>query len=105
MCDVTNPRVGPRFASHESGYPLDIHSLGMDSSDTVSLVLTRDEALVLFDWLSDTELERVSLPLRHHAERVASWNLCALLESLVEPFDGNYASVTADARSRLTDSN
>jgi hypothetical protein len=73
------------------------------ASDRVSLDLTADEALVLFEFLSrysDSErLETVD-----QAEQRALWNLCALLErSLVPSFDPDYADQLASARGRLRD--
>ena len=53
----------------------------------VTISLTSDEALILFDVLHRWEdEERVSAP-SHPAEQVALWNLSALLErELREPF-------------------
>ena len=72
-----------------------------DSTD-LSISLTADEALVLFDllhrWDDD---DRVSAP-QHASEQVALWNLSALLErELREPFDVRYGDLVAEARSRL----
>lgn len=69
----------------------------------VSISLTSDEALVLFDLLHRWEDDdRVSAP-RHASEQVALWNLSALLErELPEPFDPRYADLLAQARSRLS---
>jgi hypothetical protein len=71
----------------------------------VSIALTADEALVLFDLLHRWEDDdRVTAP-QHAAEQVALWNLSALLErELGEPFDPHYADLVAQARSRLTPS-
>jgi hypothetical protein len=72
-----------------------------DSAD-VSISLTADEALVLFDILHRWEDDdRVSAP-QHASEQVALWNLSALLErELREPFDPDYADQVAAARARL----
>lgn len=74
----------------------------MAGQEDVTLSLTSDEALILFDLLHRWEDdERVSAP-QHQAERVALWNLSALLESeLVEPFDPRYAELVSAARTRL----
>jgi len=71
----------------------------------VSIALTADEALVLFDLLHRWEDdERVTAP-QDAAEQVALWNLSALLErELREPFLPDYANLLAQARSRLTPS-
>ena len=78
---------------------------GMDDQKDVTISLTADEALVLFDLLHRWEDdERVGAP-QHQAEQVALWNLSALLErELVEPFDAGYAGLVSDARARLTPS-
>ncbi len=74
----------------------------MGEPDGVTLSLTADEALVLFDLLHRWEDDKqVSAP-RHHAEQVALWNLSCLLESaLVEPFDPAYSALVSEARARL----
>ena len=71
----------------------------------VSIALTSDEALVLFDLLHRWEDDdRVTAP-QNEAEQVALWNLSALLErELREPFDSHDADLVAQARSRLTPS-
>ncbi len=73
--------------------------------DDVSISLTGDEALVLFDLLHRWEDDgQVSAP-EHQAEEVALWNLSAVLErSLSEPFDSRYVDLVAAARGRLTPS-
>ena len=75
-----------------------------DSAD-VSISLTVDEALVLFDLLHRWEDDdRVSAP-QHASEQVALWNLSALLErELREPIDPRYADLVAQARCRLSPS-
>lgn len=72
----------------------------------VSISLTADEALVLFELLHRWEDDdRVTAP-RYAAEQVALWNLSALLErELREPFKPDYADLLALARARLTPSN
>jgi hypothetical protein len=73
------------------------------ADDAVSLDLTADEALVLYEFLArytnSDQLETVD-----QAEQRALWNLCAMLErSLVAPFDADYAAQLALARGRLRD--
>jgi hypothetical protein len=68
----------------------------------VAIQLSRDEALVLFEWLHRCEDEDRVSPPEHHAEQVALWNLSALLErALVEPLRQNYRQLVAQARDRL----
>ncbi len=75
----------------------------MTESGDVTITLTSDEALVIFDLLHRWEdAERVSAP-QHEAEQVALWNLSALLErELLEPFDSQYGDLVTTARDRLT---
>jgi len=57
----------------------------------VTLQLSRDEALVLFEWLNRSEDQDGVSPLEHCAEQVALWTLSALLErELVAPFQQHY---------------
>lgn len=71
----------------------------------VTITLTGDESLILYDLLHRWEVEeRVSAP-RNEAEQVALWNLSALLErELWEPLDPRYAELLAEATARLTPS-
>ncbi|MFC5006766.1 hypothetical protein ACFPIJ_54270 [Dactylosporangium cerinum] len=72
------------------------------AEDDITLRLTSDEALVLFDWLHRCEDEDRVVPPEHHGEQVALWNLSALLErELVQPFQDNYGDLIAQARVRL----
>ena len=72
-------------------------------SDAVRLELTRDEALVLFEFLArfgDSEL----LALQDQAEERTLQNLQCLLEKqLVEIFDADYEVLVESARERLRD--
>lgn len=77
----------------------------MAESADVTISLTADEALVLFDLLHRWEDDdRVSAP-QHASEQVALWNLSALLErELRQPFDPQYNGLVSDARTRLAPS-
>jgi hypothetical protein len=68
----------------------------------VSVLLTADEALVLFELLHRWEdADAVSGPLVP-GEQTALWALSGRLESqLVEPFDKQYLQLVAKARERL----
>ena len=68
------------------------------SSPTVSLELTLDEALVLFDWLNrQQEIGRFTI--EDDAEFIALAGLICLLEKqLVEPFMPNYGELLDKAR-------
>jgi hypothetical protein len=73
------------------------------ASDVV-IRLTHDEALVLFGLLHQWEgQDRVTQP-EHHADQIALWNLCCLLEQeLTEPFDPACDRLISEARTRLAD--
>ena len=71
--------------------------------DTVTLSLTADEAVVLFELLQRFS-ESNALAIEDQAETRALWNLCCLLEKqLVQPFASNYRELLADSRERLRD--
>ena len=69
----------------------------------VTLELSRERALVFFDWLSKfnaTEGRRFD----DQAEERVLWEIEALLEStLVEPFDARYEELLANARTAVRD--
>jgi len=70
----------------------------------VLLRLTADEALVLFEWLHRTDDgPGYGGIVADHAEKVALWNLSALLErELIEPLQDDYAQLVDAAKTRLT---
>jgi hypothetical protein len=74
----------------------------VDAADDVVISLSRDEALVLFEWLHRSEDQGQVAGVEHDAERVALRNLSGPLERvLAEPFDPNYQQLVADVRTRL----
>jgi hypothetical protein len=75
----------------------------MADREKVTITLTGDEALVLFDLLHRWEDDdRVSAP-RYEAEQIALWNLSAMLErAMAEPFRPDYERLVSEARTRLT---
>jgi hypothetical protein len=71
----------------------------MNSRVEVTIALTNDEALVLFEWLAG---KAEGLPTEHRAEQIALWGIEAQLEkSLVEPLRPDYAALVTAARERL----
>lgn len=69
----------------------------------VKVMLSRDEALVLFDWL--TRFNAKPQAFADQAEQRVLWDLQCLLEStLVEPLRKSYPSLLAEARRRTRDS-
>lgn len=74
----------------------------MDSQNSVSITLTKDEALVLFE-LMDDFLDEPSLAVRDQAERRALWNLAGRLrKSVPEVFSPNYKELVEIARKNLS---
>jgi len=69
----------------------------------VAISLTPDEALVLFEFASRFT-DSDALALEHTSERVALWNLTALLEKvLAAPLQPDYNKQLAAARERLAE--
>jgi hypothetical protein len=74
-----------------------------DSEDTgtVSLRLTRAEALVLFEWISRVDAAG-NLPVEDPAEEQVLWRLEGQLESkLIEPLGPNYKQAVDAARKEV----
>lgn len=70
----------------------------------VTLTLTRDQAVVLFEWLARCN-EEEGFGIEDPAEQRVLWDLEASLEStLVEPFKPEYEQLLAAARARVRDS-
>jgi Holliday junction resolvase len=72
------------------------------SEETVVLRLSKDEALVLYEFVSRFGA-RERVEVKDRAEERALWNLEALLEKeLVEPFAPDYAELVERAKARLS---
>lgn len=71
----------------------------------VTLQLSPEEALVLFEWLTRVdESEALEPTFVDSAERKALWLLEGQLERLlVAPFARNYDALVAEARAKLRD--
>ena len=70
--------------------------------ETITLVIGKSEALILFDSLADFYRES-SLQVNDNAERLALVRLHGALEStLVEPFSPDYREIISAARNDLT---
>jgi hypothetical protein len=68
-------------------------------SKPVTIELTGDEALVLFEWLA--KLDEAKL-VEGEAEKRVLWGVEAALErALVEPFAKNYGELVEQARERI----
>jgi hypothetical protein len=73
----------------------------MDGETNVTLSLTHDQALVLFDWLSREDGKK-RIPVEHQAEQEVLWVMEAQLErALVEPLAADYDAAVSAARQRL----
>jgi hypothetical protein len=73
-------------------------------ADHITVQLTRDQALVLFDWLARTTSSGMPAPLVDQAEQRALWDLESVLESLLsEPSQADYVQRIATARDRVRD--
>jgi hypothetical protein len=73
-------------------------------ASSVPMVLSADEALVLFDLLGRLA-DDGRLAAEHPAEQRVLWNLEARLERrLTEPLDPRYSELLAAARERVADS-
>ncbi len=74
-----------------------------DPTNNIALTLSRDEALVLFEFLSRFSDEE-ELRIEDQAENRVLWHLCCILEQqLVEPFREDYADCLARARHAVRD--
>jgi hypothetical protein len=72
--------------------------------DEVVLSLSRDEALVLFEWLARLDSTN-SFTCEDHAEEVVLWTLHGRLEKvLAEPFSPQYTEMLNAARQRVRES-
>lgn len=75
------------------------------SADEVSVGLSRDQALVLFEWLARTGAGDQPAAFEDQAEQRALWDLEAALEKvLTEPFKSDYRERLEVARSRVRNS-
>lgn len=74
-------------------------------STHVTLTLSSDEALVLFEWLATADPRAGMGPqFDDPAEQRVLWNLHAQLErTLIEPFRSDYTQLLAAARVRVRD--
>lgn len=75
------------------------------NDDTITIALTKAEALVLFELLHRVDKQQEgTIVIEHQAEQRVLWDIEAMLESvLVEPFDANYRDHLARARLEVQD--
>jgi hypothetical protein len=73
------------------------------ADDGCCLDLSKDEAVVFFEWLSRFNNEG-NHQFADQAEQRVLWDLQAMLEAkLAEPFDPKYREILASARARVRD--
>lgn len=76
---------------------------GRQGSDRIGVELSRDEALVLYEWLCRFN-QREDTTFDDQAEQRVFWDLEASLESsLDEPLSESYPDLLAAARERVRD--
>jgi hypothetical protein len=73
------------------------------TAERITVELTSDEALVLFEWLRRFS-KREDMRFEDQAEQRVLWDVEASLEAaLVEPFRSDYDELLAEARERVRD--
>ena len=73
------------------------------SDEEVIIKFSKDEAIVLFEFLSRFS-NKDKLDIEHQAEERALWNLtCSFEKELSEPFLKDYVELLEAARERLKD--
>jgi hypothetical protein len=73
----------------------------MKPVSVVTLSLTQDQALVLFEWLS-REDDRNGILTEHPAEQTVLWAIQGQLEkALIEPLRPGYGDAVSAARERI----
>ncbi len=78
----------------------------MEENEILNLSLTKNEALVLFEFLSRLSDSNSKLTIEDQAEERVLWNLCCDLEKiLIEPFQENYVELLNQAREKVRDKN
>jgi hypothetical protein len=73
-------------------------------ADEISIGLSREQALVLFEWLARTGAGEQPAVFEDQAEQRVLWDLESALESvLTEPLREDYRELVAAARARIRD--
>lgn len=73
-------------------------------ADKVTIELTKDEALVLFDFLGRFNQKEHNDIFEDQAEQKALWIVEEQLEkTLIEPFDPNYTNIIKQSRDNIRD--
>ena len=73
-------------------------------ADEISIGLSREQALVLYDWLARKGAAVQPAAFEDQAEQRVLWDLESALESVLdEPLRADYRELIAAARARLRD--
>lgn len=76
----------------------------VNSNDKIALTLSRNEALVLYDFLARFE-DSDTLSIQDQAESRVLWNICSDLErSIAELLTADYFALLQEARDKIRDS-
>jgi hypothetical protein len=71
------------------------------AADQITIMLTKEEAIVLFEFLSRAE-ETDKLHFANEAEERVLWSIHAVLEkNLVEPFHPDWNEILEQARAKV----
>ncbi|NHC47647.1 hypothetical protein [Motilibacter aurantiacus] len=74
-------------------------------ADDIQVVLTRDQALVLLEWLARSSAAEAPVGFEDQAEQRVLWDLEALLEAVLpDSLREDYRTLVQAARSRVRDS-
>jgi DNA primase len=74
------------------------------SSNKILLELTKEEAIVLLDWLSRFNEDEKPDLFKDQAEERVLWDMEASIEKIIsETFDNNYAEILSKAREKVRD--
>ncbi len=74
------------------------------AAKNIDFGLSRDEALVLYEWISRFN-KRDDVTFEDQAEQRVLWDIEASLEAILEePFSNEYDALLAAARGRIRDS-
>lgn len=71
-------------------------------NNNIAIHFSEDEAIVLFEWLSNFNKKEKQLIFEDQAEEKVLWDLeCSLETVLSSPFSPNYTNILLEARERI----
>ena len=75
-----------------------------NKNETIKLELTKDESIVLFEFLIRINEKENNIIFEDQSEQRLLWNIEAILEKLlIEPFQMNYDDIVKQARNNIRD--